>query len=149
MKTLPVMLSRAVTRLSMASLVVLAVIATLTPIQGATAAELVMFDSANCSWCRHWDRDVGVGYHNSEEGQRAPLRRVDIGQAAASGIRLARTVTATPTFVLVEDGDEVGRITGYPGAEFFWGQLGGMLAQLRPAEPSEPLRERDRSARLQ
>jgi hypothetical protein len=29
----------------------------------------------------------------------------------------------TPTFVLVADGREVGRITGYPGEDFFWGLL--------------------------
>ncbi len=115
---------------------------------GASAAELVMFDSANCSWCRRWDREVGVGYPDSDEGQRAPLRRIDISQASASGLRLARTVTATPTFVLVEAGAEVGRITGYPGADFFWGQLAEMMGQLPPAEPAEPVRERERSASL-
>ena len=33
----------------------------------------------------------------------------------------------TPTFVLVEDGKELGRIEGYAGDEFFWFLLGRLL----------------------
>ena len=133
-------------------LVGLAVLALLVPATFATAvasAELVMFDSQSCSWCRRWDAEVGQGYPASEEGQRAPLRRVDISRASTSGVRLAGAVNATPTFVLVEGGAEVGRITGYPGADFFWGQLGEMLAQLEPVVPPVPVQERERSASLQ
>lgn len=36
----------------------------------------------------------------------------------------------TPTFILLEDGQEVGRIEGYPGEGFFWGLLGKMLEKL-------------------
>lgn len=116
-------------------------------VASAVATELLMFDSANCSWCRRWDREVGVAYPNSEEGQRAPLRRVDISKAGTIASRLARPVTATPTFVLIADGAEIGRITGYPGADFFWGQLAEMMAPLSgPAAP--PLVERERSAAL-
>ena len=39
----------------------------------------------------------------------------------------------TPTFVLVHEGEEVGRLRGYPGDQFFWGLLGGMLERL-PAQ---------------
>ena len=35
-----------------------------------------------------------------------------------------------PTFVLVEDGRELGRIEGYPGEDFFWGLLGKLLEKL-------------------
>jgi hypothetical protein len=37
--------------------------------------------------------------------------------------------------VLVEDGVERGRITGYPGAEFFWGMLEQLMRRLAPAAP--------------
>ena len=38
-----------------------------------------------------------------------------------------RKVLYTPTFILVEGGQEIGRIEGYPGEDFFWGLLKMML----------------------
>jgi len=104
---------------------------------GARGAELVMFVEAGCPWCARWDREVGEAYPRSEEGRIAPLRRVDIAAARWSGVRLAQPVTVTPTFVLVEDGAEVGRITGHPGADFFWGMLEQLFARL-PAQRLSP-----------
>lgn len=102
----------------------------------ATTAELVMFDDAGCPWCRRWDREVGDAYPRSEEGKRVPLRRMHISEARRSGLVLVSAVTVTPTFVLVDRGAEVGRITGYPGADFFWAMLDGLIARL-PRPPNE------------
>jgi hypothetical protein len=104
----------------------------------AIAAELVMFEEAGCSWCQRWHREVGAGYPLSDEGRRAPLRRLHIQEARRSGVVLAGPVTVTPTFVLVDSGVEVGRITGYPGADFFWGMLAEMLARLAPPRTNVP-----------
>lgn len=105
--------------------------------QPADGVELVMFVEPGCPWCRRWDQEVGEAYTRSAEGQRAPLRRVHIAEARRSGIKLTSAVTVTPTFVVVDQGVEVGRITGYPGADFFWGMLGELLAK-RPPAPSSP-----------
>jgi protein-disulfide isomerase len=99
-------------------------------VQGIAAAELVMFEDAACPWCRRWHAEIGPGYPDTEEGRRAPLRRVDIGDQANAGVVLMQPVTATPTFVLIEDGREVGRVVGYPGSDFFYGLLGEVLARL-------------------
>ena len=40
----------------------------------------------------------------------------------------------TPTFVLIEDGKEIGRIEGYPGDEFFWVRLENLLERLPPPQ---------------
>lgn len=98
------------------------------------AVELYMFEEAGCPWCARWHREVGSAYARSEEGRRAPLRRVHIAEAPRTGVRLATAVTVTPTFVLVDRGNEVGRITGYPGADFFWGLLGELMVRL-PTPP--------------
>lgn len=103
------------------------------------AAELLMFEEPGCPWCVRWHREVGVAYPKSEEGHRAPLRQLHVSTARKSGVRLRSPVTATPTFVLVEGDAEIGRITGYPGADFFWGMLGELLAKL----PREAPRARD------
>ena len=98
----------------------------------AAGAELVMFDEASCPWCRRWRSEVGPAYPNTPEGKRAPLRTIDISKAKTSGIALSAPVRMTPTFVLVENGREVGRITGYPGPDFFWTLLGDLLKKLGP-----------------
>ena len=97
-----------------------------------------MFVEAGCPWCARWDREVGEAYAHSEEGHIAPLRRIDISMARRTGLRLAGAVTVTPTFVLVEEGIEVGRIIGYPGADFFWGMLGELIARLPATAPRRP-----------
>jgi thioredoxin-related protein len=98
--------------------------------QGVAAAELVMFEDPGCPWCRRWHAEIGPGYPRTDEGRLAPLRRVDIKDQAKAGVALKQPVIVTPTFVLVEDGQEVGRVVGYAGSEFFYGLLGDVLARL-------------------
>ncbi len=44
----------------------------------------------------------------------------------------------TPTFVLFDDGREIGRIEGYPGEDFFWGLLQNLVPEPKPAAAKEP-----------
>lgn len=96
----------------------------------AGAVELVMLEEDGCSWCELWDKEVGVVYHKTAEGRRAPLRRLDIHEPLPDDLKFLAKGGYTPTFVLVEDGRELGRIRGYPGEDFFWGLLGKMLERL-------------------
>lgn len=96
----------------------------------ASAAELVMFEEAGCPWCIRWHQEVGEAYMHSAEGRRAPLRSVDAHGSRPRDLAFVKGVRATPTFVLVDDGREIGRIVGYPGADFFWGLLAPMMARL-------------------
>ena len=91
------------------------------------AAELVMFEEPACPWCRRWHAEIGPAYSLTVEGQAAPLRRAHIRDQAHAGVLLERPITVTPTFVLVEEGREIGQILGYPGEDFFYGLLGGLL----------------------
>lgn len=100
----------------------------------ASAAELVMIEERGCAWCARWDAEIAPIYPRTSEGARAALRRVDIGEASSSGIEFVGALVFTPTFVLVKDAREVGRIEGYPGEDFFWGMLGQLLDKL-PDEP--------------
>lgn len=103
----------------------------------AQAAELIMFDMQGCPWCRLWHKEIGPAYPHSAEGRRAPLRVVDLKGPTPADVILAAPVRSSPTFVLVDQGREVGRITGYPGADFFWGLLDQLLAKL-DAPPQQP-----------
>ncbi len=99
----------------------------------ARAAELVMFEQAGCEWCETFDREIAPIYAKSEEGLRAPLRRVDITRAPPPDLAFVQVERFTPLFVLVDKGREVGRIRGYPGAESFWMQLSVMFGKLDAA----------------
>jgi len=41
-----------------------------------------------------------------------------------------RGVMYTPTFVLLNNGREIGRITGYPGEDHFWGLLEELIVKM-------------------
>jgi hypothetical protein len=96
------------------------------------AAELVMLGEAGCSHCEQWNEEIGVVYHKTAEGQRLPLRRVDIHDPLPEDLTYLVKGGYTPTFVLVDKGREVGRIRGYPGEDFFWGLLGQLIKRLPP-----------------
>jgi hypothetical protein len=53
--------------------------------------------------------------------------RADLRQGPPEGITYARRVLFTPTFVLIDDGQEQARIEGYPGEDFFWPLLTKLL----------------------
>ncbi len=96
----------------------------------ARAAELVMFEQAGCAWCKTFDREIAAVYAKTEEGARAPLRRVDIARALPFDLAFIAVERLTPLFVLVENGREIGRIRGYPGEDHFWGLLGALIKTL-------------------
>jgi len=88
-----------------------------------------MFETKACHWCAAWHREVGGIYHKTAESKIAPLRRVDFEGSRPADLAEIRGIVYTPTFVLIEEGHEVGRINGYPGADHFWGLLGMLLAE--------------------
>lgn len=96
----------------------------------ARAMELVLVEQAGCEWCEVWDEEIGLTYHRSAEGRVAPLRRVDIHDALPGDLTFIRGLVYTPTFVLVHEGREVGRILGYPGEDFFWGLLEQLIKRI-------------------
>ena len=94
----------------------------------AFAAELVMYTRNGCPFCLRFEREVAPVYAKTPEDKAAPLRRIDLPAGGVRGEGLREPVIATPTFVLVEGGREVGRITGYLNDDMFWGLLGRLVA---------------------
>lgn len=90
---------------------------------------LLMFEQPGCIHCARWDAEVAPEYPLTEEGRAAPLRRLQLRDPVPDGLALARPVTFTPTFVLVKDDVESGRLEGYPSEDFFWPLLGAMIGQ--------------------
>jgi hypothetical protein len=104
----------------------------------AQAAELVMFTQKGCPWCERFEREIAPAYEKTDEGRRAPLRRVDIARPTPPDLAFVRRERFTPVFVLVDGGREFGRIRGYPGDTFFWGLLAGMIEKLDRGESAAP-----------
>lgn len=97
------------------------------PLSASAETRLLMAEEAGCMWCERWNREIAHIYPKTDEGQTAPLLRFDIRDGAPEDVTLESRVVFTPTFILVEDGDEVGRIEGYSGEHFFWGLLSMMF----------------------
>lgn len=114
----------ALARFALAAAVLLALPAT------ARAAELLMLEQPGCVWCAQFDAQIAPAWPKTPEGRRAPLRRVDITRPWPSDLEGIAKERFTPTFVLMDDGREIGRIRGYVGDEFFWYRIGELLALL-------------------
>lgn len=93
----------------------------------ARAVELLMVEQPGCHYCIEWTETIGPIYPKTAEGQFAPLRMIDIRQVGKTGLDLNGGVIFTPTFILLDDGQEIDRLEGYPGEDFFWPLLERML----------------------
>ena len=90
-----------------------------------------MFERAGCVYCDRWNAEIAPAYEAGKEAKIAPLRRIDLGKGLPKALKLSAPVRFTPTFVLVKDGVEIGRITGYLDNALFWGMLEKMVRPLR------------------
>jgi hypothetical protein len=99
-------------------------------VAAAAQTTLLMFEEIGCPYCEQWRAEVGVVYNKTEEGKRAPVKIILLGEALPEGVSIGAEPFYTPTFVLLDEGVEVGRIEGYPGEAFFYGLLNRMLNNL-------------------
>jgi hypothetical protein len=92
-------------------------------VQALTGNQLIMVTASDCPWCEAFEEEVGKGYPKTDEAKFLPMRRHDIYDAMPEDMKELVPPTMTPTFIIVMDGKEVGRIVGYPGQELFWWRL--------------------------
>jgi thioredoxin-related protein len=102
-----------------------------------TAAEefrLLMIEQVGCYVCTAFNRDVAPAYRASAENDVAPLIHADLRGALPEGVTLTSRPFVTPTFILLNtDGQEVGRLIGFPGEDFFWAYINEMFDTARAA----------------
>ena len=99
----------------------------LLPLPALAQLQLIMIEQAGCVYCERWHEEVGDAYDNTPEGTVAPLRTLQISDPIPNDLDIGARAVFTPTFILVSDGEEVGRLEGYPGEDFFWGLLQRMI----------------------
>ena len=95
----------------------------------AGAGELVMLETRSCPECARFKKEVGPGYPASRAGRVLPLRSLDLDRDEMDVVLTGRVVM-TPTFVFVEHGIEIARLTGYLGAERFRAILDAVAERL-------------------
>jgi len=95
----------------------------------AQDVELIMIREPGCVWCERWDAEIGPIYPKTSESRCAPIRMVANLRDIPADIEPARRVLYTPTFLLTREGQELARIEGYPGQDFFWPMLARMLKE--------------------
>lgn len=88
---------------------------------------LLFVGHERCPICQLFERQVAPGYANTAEGRRAPLVRLTFGEDFPPPYEWVTPAAVMPTFILVADGEEVGRIEGYTSDELFWMQLTRLL----------------------
>lgn len=86
----------------------------------ASDYRLVIVEQPGCAYCAAWNDQIAPAYPHTDEGKFAPLERADLHMGPPEGVSYARRVNFTPTFILVKDGQEITRMEGYVGEDFFW-----------------------------
>jgi thioredoxin-related protein len=88
-----------------------------------TRLELLVFEHADCTYCRVFRRDVVPRYQRSTQATEAPMRFVDIERTDLDQLLLKSRINMLPTAVLMKGGREVDRITGYWSPDDFFKML--------------------------
>ena len=95
----------------------------------AADSRLIMVTSDYCPSCQAWELDVGKVYDKSPYATTLPLTRVEIGSKMPGGVTFQKPVVGTPTFLIIHNGQEIGRQNGYIDAEMFWWWLSEYTAK--------------------
>ena len=90
--------------------------------------ELLVVEVEDCVYCLVFRRDVFPSYEASARARTVPMRFVDISKTAAEQLGLAEPVQQVPTVLLMKDGREVGRISGYVGPENFFHAINRLMS---------------------
>jgi hypothetical protein len=92
--------------------------------------ELVVFEIDGCAYCELFRQDILPGYLASPRSRTVPIRFVNAERVDLKRLPLASPVDTVPTVILVKNGREAGRITGYTGPENFFRLVSHLLGPI-------------------
>lgn len=98
------------------------------PVIETHGIELVVIEVPGCIYCGIFRRDVLPSYQASPRSKTVPIRFLDLNDEAADRLDLSSPVTVVPTVLVLENGHEIGRISGYTGPENFFHSVNAALA---------------------
>jgi hypothetical protein len=97
------------------------------PKAGTLTQEIVVFEVENCGSCGLFRDHVLARYRQSPRAAELPIRFIDVNEADTSKMKLIAPIQMVPTMVMMKDGQEVDRISGYTGPENFFLLVSKML----------------------
>ena len=89
--------------------------------------ELLVIEVAGCTVCDLVRLHIQPAYEASPHARDVPMRYVDITNIDETKLGLTSRVATVPTIVLMRDGREVDRISGYTGPQNFFAILADMM----------------------
>ncbi len=102
-----------------------------TPALPIPKMQLIVIEVPGCFYCRLFRRDVLPAYEASPRAREVPMHFLDLKAAAARQLSFSHPIDVVPTVVLFRGGEEVGRISGYPGRDNFLRSINYLVAQQR------------------
>jgi len=93
----------------------------------ASATTLVVFDAPWCVVCKKFEAEVLPTYGKSDFAMRLSFYAFDYDRQNKVPFKLTAPIRSTPTFVLVERGQEVARFSGYTDPRNFYETLAHYL----------------------
>ncbi|MGE0766547.1 MAG: hypothetical protein AB7L90_08800 [Hyphomicrobiaceae bacterium] len=89
--------------------------------------ELVVIEVAGCRVCDLVRTYIQPAYEASPRARQVPMRYIDVTSQDELTLGLNERVATVPTIVLLRDGREVDRVTGYTGPHNFLIAISAML----------------------
>ena len=90
--------------------------------------ELIVVEAPGCTFCTVFRRDVLPSYQASERARSVPVRFIDVNDLAVAQLGLGSPINIVPTFVVIKNNKEIGRIPGYVGPENFYHTINYLLS---------------------
>lgn len=91
--------------------------------------EFLVLEVKSCHVCELVRTQILPQYERSATAREAPMRFVDLNSVDEAGLGLTAPVMTVPTIVLMREGQEVARLTGYMGPQIFFQAVPEMLAR--------------------
>ncbi len=77
-----------------------------------TTFELIMFKTSICNHCAVFDQEVASLYKTHSLAKKAPWINVNLDDAGTGKYHLRKPIDMVPTFVVMKNGKEIGRLPG-------------------------------------
>lgn len=98
------------------------------PVAANSNVELIVVEAPGCTYCTVFRRDVLPSYQASERARSVPVRFIDVNDLAVAQLGLGSPINIVPTFVVIKNNKEIGRIPGYVGPENFYHTINYLLS---------------------
>jgi len=109
------------------------------PTLASAEMRLYLFEIAGCTACDQFHAEALRDYWTSDASTALPLTIVDLNALGTAAQPLRSPIRTVPTFVVMRDGIEIARLTGYPGKAAFAAGIAAVLADEQPTASIQPL----------